>query len=143
MNDKPMPETLNDAILSEPMWLQGWVGLLVIANLLALAFVATKQSGKWAMRKEAVAILVSFFAAGALMTWMYGQFGYVRLLGLPHLIFWGPVFVWLLIRFRKGDFESPFSKYLIFYFLIAGISLVVDAIDVVRYLAGDTTPLHL
>ncbi len=138
-----MPATLNDAIMTEPTWLQAWVGMLVVANLLAVAFVMTKESGKWRFRKEAVAILVSFFAAGALMTWMYDTFGYVRLLGLPHLIFWGPVFVWLLIRFRKGEFTSPFSTYLMFYFLIAGISLVVDATDVVRYFAGDDKPLHL
>jgi hypothetical protein len=143
MNDSPMPATLNDAILTEPMWLQGWVGLLVIANLLAFAFVATKQSGKWAIRTEAVAILVSFFAAAALMTWMYGRFGYVRLLGVAHLIFWGPVFVWLIIRYRKAEFASPFSVYLAFYLLIAGISLVVDSIDVLRYLFGDTSPLHV
>ena len=138
-----MPATLNDAILTEPIWLQGWVGVLVIANLLAIAFVATKESGKWRFRKEAFAILFSFFAAAALMTWMYGRFGYVRLLGLPHLLFWGPVFVWLLVRFRKGEFSSPFSKYVAFYLLIAGISLVVDSIDVLRYLFGDTTPLHI
>lgn len=143
MNDNPMPATLNDAILTEPMWLQGWVGLLVIANLLALVFVATKQSGKWAIRKEAVAILISFFAAAVMMTWMYGRFGYVRLLGLPHLIFWGPVFVWLIIRYRKAEFAPPFSIYLAFYFLIAGISLVVDSIDVLRYLFGDKSPLHV
>ncbi len=138
-----MPESLNAAIATEPMWLQAWVGMLVVANLGALAFVVTKQSGSWRPRKEAIAILVSFFAAAALMTWLYDRVGYVRLLGLAHLLFWGPVFLWLILRYRKGEFSSPFSKYLAFYFLIAGISLVVDSIDVLRYVLGDTTSLHL
>ena len=88
-------------------------------------------------------VMCLIFAAAVLMTWMYGRFGYVRLLGLPHLIFWGPVFVWLIIRYRKGEFVSPFSIYLACYFLIAGISLVVDSIDVLRYMFGDTSPLHV
>lgn len=138
-----MPETLNAAIATEPMWLQVWVLLLVIANLGAIGFIATKQTGSWRPRVEAIAILASFGAAALLMTWVYGRYGYVRLLGLPHLLFWGPVFVWLLLRYRKGDFTSPFRKYLLFYFLIAGISLIVDASDVVRYFAGDDSPMHL
>ena len=138
-----MPPTLNDAIMTEPIWLQAWIGLLVIANLGTLAFVMTKESGRWRFRLEAVAILASFFAAAALMTWMYDKFGYVRLLGLPHLIFWGPVLAWLIYRYRKGAFVPPFSIYLIFYFVIAGTSLLIDAIDVIRYFSGDDGPLHL
>ena len=140
---EPMPDTLNAAIATEPIWLQAWVGLLVIANLGAIAFVMTKRDGRLRVRIDSVAILASFFAAAALMTWMYDRVGYVRLLGLPHLLFWGPVFAWLLFKYRKRDIPSPFRHYLLFYLTVAGVSLVIDCIDVARYITGETAPLHL
>ena len=138
-----MPVDLMAAIATEPLWLQIWVGLLGLANLGALLFVLVKQDDKWRPRKETLAILASFMLAGAFMEWLYHQVGYVRLLGLPHLVFWTPVYAWLLLRYRKGDFSGLFKHYLLFYLIIAGISLVIDSVDVIRYLLGDHTPLHL
>ncbi|MGI9286525.1 MAG: hypothetical protein ACR2P1_14150 [Pseudomonadales bacterium] len=131
------------AIATEPMWLQVWLLLLGAANLAAIFFVFTKRSGKIAVRVEALAIIFSFLAAGIFMSWLYGKVGYVRLLGLPHLVFWLPVFVWLLNKYRRDEFSAPFKQYLIVYFIIAGLSLVIDAADVARYLLGDREPLHL
>ena len=131
------PATLGEGIAAQPPWLQGWVLLLVLAHLGALAFVAHRADGKWKVRIEPIAIVVSFLAAGAFMSWLFERVGYVRLLGLAHLVFWTPVYVWVLSR--RGTIGGPntlYGKYLLFYLVIAGISLVVDAIDVVRYLAG-------
>ncbi len=142
MNDS-MPANLQAAIATEPMWLQLWVMLLVVVNLAALLFVITKQTGHYRVRWESLAILFSFVAAGIAMSWLYQQVGYVRLLGLPHLVFWLPVYIWLLRKYRHGEFVVPFKQYLLVYFVIAGISLVIDAIDVARYLLGNQQPLHL
>ena len=135
MNDIA-PATLSAAIASQAMWLQIWVMLLVAANMAALFFVVNRHDGKFGVRLEAVAILFAFVAAGAAMEWLYKQVGYVRLLGLPHLVFWVPVYSWLLIKYRCGEFKGRFRVYLLGYFAIAGISLVIDAIDVFRYLVG-------
>ncbi len=135
--DPSDPATLNQAIAAEPLWLQGWVLLLVLANLLAIFFVVRREDGRWRVRPEPIAILASFFAAGAFMGWLYEQVGYVRLLGLAHLVFWGPVWVWVLTRRREIGSQGAFGKYLVCYLVIAGISLVIDVVDVVRYLLGD------
>ncbi|MEX2367301.1 MAG: hypothetical protein WD601_11915 [Pseudohongiellaceae bacterium] len=132
-----MPETLNEALAMEPAWLQAWVFLLVITHLAAVLFLARRADGRWSVRYEPLAILVSFLLAGAMMTWLYGQVGYVRLLGLPHLIFWTPVWLWVAIRYRSLGPNSLFGKYLLAYLFIAGLSLVIDAVDVIRYLLGD------
>lgn len=131
------PATLADAIAMQPVWLKSWIYLLVATNIASLFFIAKRVDGKWRPRWEALAILLSFFAAGAFMEWLYGQYGYVRLLGLAHLIFWTPAYVWIFSR-RKQLIESAaiFGKYLIAYLLINGISLVIDLIDVVRYYTG-------
>ena len=133
----PMPATLNEAIATEPMWLQAWVAVLIAVNLAALVFVVRRTEGHFGIRREAVAIVIAFFAAAAFMGWLYDQVGYVRLLGLAHILFWGPVWAWLLSKRREIGTESLYGKYVHTYLGVAGLSLVIDGIDVVRYLAGD------
>lgn len=140
--NEPLPADLGSAIAASAEWLQIWVALLAVSNLGAILFVLKRQEGKITVRIEAILIVLSFVLAGVMMTWMYGEVGYVRLLGLPHLIFWLPVYIWLLMKYRRGDFQGLFKYYLIFYFVIAGISLVTDFSDVSRYLLGEQQSLH-
>lgn len=132
-----MPPTLGDAISGEPLWLQAWIGVLVVTNLLAVLFVVTRTAGRWHVRPEPVAILAAFFAAGMLMESMYARVGYVRLLGLAHLVFWAPVWVWLFTRRADIGTGTWFGRYLYLYLVVAGLSLAIDAVDVIRYGLGD------
>jgi len=133
-----MPETLNDAIATEPLWLQGWVLLLVLVHAAALLFlVRRREGGGVGIRPEPVAIVAAFLLAGAFMGWLYDQVGYVRLLGLAHLVFWTPVWVWVWTRRPAIGTGSAFGKYVHAYLAVAGVSLVIDLVDVLRYLAGD------
>ncbi len=137
-----IPATLNDAIATEPLWLQAWVAVLVVTHLAALLFAVGRRDGRWFVRPEAVAIVVSFGAAGLFMGWLYEQVGYVRLLGLAHLVCWGPAWLWILSRRRAIGTNSLFGKYVLVYLAVAGVSLVIDAVDVVRHLVGDGELLH-
>lgn len=132
------PATLAEAIALQPAWLLLWLGILVGANLAAVLFVVGRRQDKWLFRPEALAILIAFFAAGSLMEYMYGQYGYVRLLGLAHLVFWTPVYAWIYFKRRAlhPPSQSLFGKYLVVYLVISGISLVIDLVDVVRYFVG-------
>lgn len=137
MMESGMPQTLNAAIATEPVWLQAWVATLVLTHLIALAFVVAREQGAWRLRAEPLAIFASFIGSTLCISWLYDVVGYVRLLGLAHLVFWTPVFVWVFMRFRATGSQSVFGKYLLAYLVIAGISLVIDVVDVVRYLMGD------
>ena len=131
--------TLGDAVMAtQPTWLIAYLFILVAANLGAVFFVAKRTEKGWRPRYEAVAIIVAFLLAGEFMEYLYGQFGYVRLLGLAHLVFWTPVYAWIFIH-RKDYAATPyFAKYVLFYLVVAGISLTIDVIDVARYLLGET-----
>jgi hypothetical protein len=137
MDNTQLPATLNEAILTEPVWLQAWVLILVVSQLGALAFVLGRSAGHWVLRKECLAIIPGFVVAAIIMDGMYGQFGYVRLLGLAHLIGWTGPWLWVLSRRSLIDTATLYGKYLMFYLVVAGISLMIDAIDVMRYMAGD------
>jgi len=136
--ESEIPKSLAEAMATEPLWLRAWIQLLIVANLGAVLFVVGREEGRWRVRPEPIAILIGFAAAGISMSALYEQVGYVRLLGLAHLVFWGPVFAWILLtRRQRHPLHGAFGSYLRFYLFIAGISLAIDAIDVVRYLAGD------
>ena len=131
------PASLGDAIAMQPLWLKSWMYLLGATNIVAIFFLFRRGEKSWTWRPQAWAILASFFAAGIFMEWLYGQYGYVRLLGLAHLVFWTPAYIWIL-RSRKTIAASApiFGKYILIYLLINGISLIIDFVDVVRYFTG-------
>ncbi len=137
-----MPPTLGEAIATEPMWLQTWVGVLGIVQLVGLVFVVGRADGRWQVRPEPIVMLASLIAAATLMEWLYGQVGYVRLLGLAHIVCWTPVYVWFLRRRRLVGTRSMFGRWINAYLVIVGISLVIDFVDVTRHLLGDGELLH-
>jgi hypothetical protein len=137
MGELDIPATLNEALATEPSWLQLWVLVLVVTNLAGIFFVIGKAENGWKVRAEPIGILISFFVAAVIMNWMYGEFGYVRLLGLAHLIAWLPVYAWIVTRRGGIGSQSVFGKYIHLYLVVAGVSLIVDLIDVIRYLIGD------
>ncbi len=137
------PATLSAAIELQPMWLKIWLAFLVTANLGAVLFVAKRTAAGWRPRFEAIAIIAAFLLAGEFMDHLYAEHGYVRLLGLAHVVFWTPVYVWIFTRHRRKMYaDTPiFAKFVVFYLVIAGISLVIDYIDVARYLLGETASI--
>lgn len=137
-----MPATLDAAMATEPAWLRAWIMLLVVTHLAAVPFVVKREGGRLGVRIEPIAIVASFVAAAVFMGWLYEQVGYVRLLGLAHLVFWGPVWGWLLVRRREIGARTLFGRYVLVYLAVAGASLLIDALDVVRYLVGDGALLH-
>ena len=133
-----LPATLGEAIALQPPWLMSYLYVLVAANLGAIFFIVQRTQDGWRPRYEAIAIVVAFLLAGEFMNYLYSQYGYVRLLGLAHLLFWTPVYSWVFTR-RKQFTDAPiFSKFVLFYLVMAGISLTIDTIDVARYLMGET-----
>ncbi|MBL4819729.1 MAG: hypothetical protein JKY98_01890 [Gammaproteobacteria bacterium] len=137
MDNLEIPATLGEAIATEPMWLQAWVMVLVIAQLGAVLFIVGRDNGNWIIRKECLAIIPGFFVAAMILNLLYAQFGYVRLLGLAHVIGWSGPFIWVLMRRKIIGFASVYGKYIHFYLLISGLSLIIDSLDVVRYIVGD------
>lgn len=137
MNPVDIPATLGEAILTEPLWLQAWIVILSSAVLGSVLFLIRRDHAGWHLRRECFAILVSAVAAALIMDWLYAEYGYVRLLGLGHLIAWTPAYVFVWLRRRRIGYHTWFGRYIHFYLIIAGLSLCIDAIDVLRYVLGD------
>ena len=65
------------------------------------------------------------------------EIGYVRLLGIVHVILWTPLFVYLLRRAWHGEMRPGFRVVMWLFVVSLAISLVFDYVDVVRYLLGE------
>ena len=119
---------------SLPLWVQVWVGgILVPVNAMSFLLLHT-QTGQWAAWAALFVV-----ATNAPIMWV--EQGMSKLMSMPHLIAWLPLQVALLARLagQLGDaplqpFEHPLIVALL---LVNGISLAFDAIDSVRWFKGD------
>jgi hypothetical protein len=118
----------NKGILKLPAAVRVWLILLVAANMVVPLFLLG--------RPEARVVLILFMASAMLMTLLTGLVGFTRLLGLGHIL-WIPLVYYLwtqLDAIPANDFTGYWIRAIM---LLNGISLVLDAADVIRYVAGD------
>ena len=108
-----------------------WLGLLVGANMLVpLYFILTL---------EAKIVLAAIICSLTIMTVVFSAKGFVRLLGMGHIA-WVPMIPWLFTRLDSTSFVSFFGYWLVTVIFLNSISLIIDAIDVMRYIKGERRP---
>ena len=126
--------TLNEAMAAHgPDWLGIWMPVLFGgAFILPLTLLIWKPTRLAAI----VTVLASFL--GALTTNMlYSKMGYVKLLGLPHIIFWTPIVIYLFTLLRKPAVGKIPTGIITVVSVVILISLAFDYTDVIKYLLGD------
>jgi len=118
----------NKGILTMAKPWQVWMVLLVLANMvLPLVFLGTP---------EATVVLAGAMISMSIMLILFAKFGFVRLLGLGHTP-WLFMVPWLWLQLGQSTQSGPFYYWLLSVIVLDSISLVVDAVDVVRYWAGE------
>ncbi len=118
----------NKGIMKMPLPWRLWLMLLVTLNLVVPLF--------FLHRLEARLVLGALLVSMTLMTILTGAFGFTRILGLGH-IFWLPLLCFLWIRLSYVPAEDFFGLWIRVLFTLNVVSLLLDAIDVTRYIAGD------
>ena len=105
-----------------------WLSLLIAANVFVPMF--------YFQQLEAQIVLGTMAANMALMTYLTSRFGFTRILGLGH-IFWIPLLGFLLTRLGNIPAGDAYGAWLRALILLNSVSLLIDIVDVRRYLAGD------
>ncbi len=121
---------LLEGLFAGPAWLQIWVAWLIVANSAAVLFLREKPA-RW--------VLAAWLANLVVMTALAELSGFNRLLGLSHVLVWTPLLIYLYRLGRRGDGFSGASRYerwIRTLFVTDLLSLVVDYLDVARYLVG-------
>ena len=98
--------TLEEAIATLPMWVQVWINwmtFVIIGIMLALVFSKTT-------RLDALIILLTGILAALAMNWLYAQVGFVRLLGIVHILIWTPLVIYFLRRLHDPAVLTPYRQ---------------------------------
>ena len=119
----------NQGLFSMPPLWQAWLLVLVSANLITPLF--------FIGRLEAQVVVAALAASMVLMTILTGRFGFSRILGLGHIIAWVPLLAFLSTRLSDAPSSDAFGLWLRVVIALNTASLVIDAVDVARFFAGD------
>ena len=118
----------NRGLLAMPLPWRLWLVLLLTLNLIApLVFIE---------RLEAQVTLAALLVSMALMTGLTGLSGFSRLVGLGHIV-WVPLLFFLWTRLGEIPAADAFGLWVRAVIAINATSLVIDAVDVIRYAAGE------
>ena len=125
--------SFHDALFSATGWILiwfYWLGMAMVVTPLALAF-------SKATRRDALIVLLTNIVVVVSMGWLYDQIGYVRLLGIVHVILWTPLLVYLVGRARNSEITLFFRLVIWLFVASLAVSLAFDYVDVARYLLGE------
>ena len=118
----------NRGLMKMPIHWQLWLALLVISNGVIPLFFLN--------RLEAQVVVLALVAGMILMTVLTGLSGFTRLLGFGH-VFWIPLLYFLWLRLEQNPADDFFGIWMRVLMILNATSLVIDIVDVGRYIAGD------
>ncbi len=118
----------NKGVMKMPVQWQLWLLLLVCVNLIIPLFFID--------RLEARLVAGAFLGSVFLMTILTAVNGFTRLLGLGHIL-WLPLLYFLWTRLDQIPGDNLFGIWVRTLMMLNAVSLVIDAADVIRYVAGD------
>lgn len=105
-----------------------WLMLLVAVNLVVPLFFLD--------RREAQFVLGALMVSMALMTFLTAKFGFTCILGLGHIL-WLPLVFFLCLRLSHIPAVDFFGFWIRAVLTLNTASLVLDTVDVARYIRGD------
>lgn len=117
-------------IMRMPLTWRLWVAALLMTNMGAVVFLP---------RLEAWIVLGGLCLGALFQNVIFARLGFVRLLGLGHF-HWFAMLAWLLWRLEPISGEPWLHRWVLAVTLVCGVSLVIDTIDVLRYLRGEREP---
>jgi hypothetical protein len=88
---------------------------------------------------EAQTVLAVTVIAVMAQACVYQRIGFTRILGAAHIL-WLPMFAWFATRHDVIAQDPALAKWLLVLFATNLISLVVDTIDVTRFIRGERAP---
>ena len=117
-------------LLRFPFHLRVWALLVAGVNLASLGFLDVV---------EGQAVMLGLLVALVIMAVVHKRLGFVRLLGLGHVA-WSVMLPWLFMRLALSESSPPLYAWLVTLVTVNSMCLIVDAVDVTRFLAGDQQP---
>ena len=112
-------------------WL-AWIALLIAANAVAPLFFLDTVEGK--------VVLAAILIGAVVQVAIFARLGFVRFLGMGHILVWVPMLPWLYGRLALAPAGGPLAKWITAVLVLDFLSLLIDFSDVFRYLNGERQP---
>lgn len=116
-----------DVLLAQSAPVQAWLAWMFAVNF-ASVFFLRRVPARWTI----AAALGNQIGMQALVR-LYGSGPH---LALPHIVFWSPLLVYLFLQRRHIVGKTPFGIWVCLLFATDAISLVLDYLSVIKWLAG-------
>ena len=117
-----------------PRWVQAWVQFMGVVLMLSVPFAFRRVEAR-------VALVIAAITLPA-MVWLYSKIGFVRLLGVVHVVLWTPFLFWLWRRRQEWRVKETIAgKWVVLLFATMVVSLAFDYADVARWLMGERGPM--
>jgi len=123
-------ELLGIVLLRFPALQRMWAASLITVNLAGLYFIG---------RLEAQVVVATNLIAISSMVVIYRKIGFTRILGVAHIL-WIPMFIWMATRLDAMEADPALMVWFWALVSVNALSLVIDAIDAVRFLRGERQP---
>lgn len=126
-------------VFAQPMWARLWV-VWMVAVIVGVPVIMWMYV---AARRDPLIVAGSTLTLLVVMPLWHDQVGYVRLIGLPHIVVWTPLAVYLHAR-RKHLSSPPQVRRAVNVFMATiVVSLAFDSVDAARYLLGEHAPVNI
>lgn len=125
--------TMNEHMMASPTWVVVWMGIMGLLHIVAIPL-AIKD---WRPRIMVIVMIINLVFMSAL----FHTYGYTRILGLSHVIFWTPLLAYLWKTRNKHPERELTGRFVKVAIAIIFISLLFDYADVMRYVLGDRAVL--
>ncbi len=110
-----------------------WMNLLGLMNFGAIIFALKDVRARW--------VVLAMIGNIIFMSLLFMQFGYTRILGLSHIVFWTPLLTYLWKKRAAIQNHIWATRWMWGVMIVNGLSLLIDYTDVIRYVLGDKAPL--
>ncbi len=111
-----------------PVKWKPWLGSLFVANMVIPLF--------FMQRLEARVVFLVALIHGAMFVCLTAASGFSRLLGLAHIL-WFPMIAFLFFRLDLWPPDAFYGLWIRAVIVLDAGSLILDATNVVRYIAGE------
>jgi hypothetical protein len=125
-------DTFNQGFEAMPIGWQAWIYWMTLVNTASLLFLKNHISAR-------VVLGVWIVNAGSMMA-AAEVVGFTRILGLVHVVYWTPLAIYLFRKITVPEDDEDTGVYKIWVRVLLVticLSLILDYVDVVRYILGD------
>lgn len=118
-------------LFSLPISIRIWLGLLMFLNMLVPLFYITTLEG--------MVSLAAAMAGAVTMTIINERLGFVRLMGIGH-VYWVPQVIFFGFRLDLAPTGSLFLYWMWSIIVLNSVSILIDGIDIIKYIRGERAP---